>query len=85
MSDNCIAAHPDMAVAMAALDARVETIAADGATRTIPIDALYRPPGNTPNIERVLVPGELIRSVVHRLRLPEMARRPNVLCRYGWS
>ena len=65
VSDNCIAAHPsDMAVAMAALDARVETIAPDGATRTIPIDALYRAPGDTPNIETVLAPGELIRSVV---------------------
>jgi xanthine dehydrogenase YagS FAD-binding subunit len=65
VSDNCIAAHPsDMAVAMAALDARVETIARDGATRTIPIDAFYRAPGNTPNIETVLAPGELIRSVV---------------------
>lgn len=65
VSDNCIAAHPsDMAVAMTALDARVETIAPDGATRTVPIDALYRAPGDTPNIETVLAPGELIRSVV---------------------
>ena len=65
VSDNCIAAHPsDMAVAMTALDARVETVARDGATRTIPIDALYRAPGDTPNIETVLAPGELIRSVV---------------------
>ena len=65
VSDDCIAAHgSDMAVAMAALDARVETVAADGVTRTIPIDTLYRAPGNTPNIETVLAPGELIRSVV---------------------
>jgi xanthine dehydrogenase YagS FAD-binding subunit len=65
VSDDCIAAHgSDMAVAMAALDARVETVAADGATRTIPIDALYRPPGDTPHIETVLAPGELIQSVV---------------------
>src|SRR5580704_14587891 len=65
VSDNCIAAHPsDMAVAMTALDARVETIASDGAIRTIPIDALYRAPGDTPDIETVLAPGELIRSVV---------------------
>src|SRR6267154_4237865 len=65
VSDDCIAAHAsDMAVAMTALDARVETVAPDGATRTIPIDALYRPPGNTPHIETVLTPGELIRSVV---------------------
>jgi xanthine dehydrogenase YagS FAD-binding subunit len=65
VSEDCIAAHPsDMAVAMTALDAQVETIASDGATRAIPIDALYRPPGKTPHIETVLVPGELIRSVL---------------------
>ena len=65
VSDDCIAAHgSDMAVAMAALDARVETVAADGAIRTMPIDALYRPPGDTPHIETVLAPGELIQSVV---------------------
>jgi xanthine dehydrogenase YagS FAD-binding subunit len=65
VSDSCIAAHPsDMAVAMTALGARVEIISQDGAARTIPIDALYRAPGDTPNIETVLKPGELIRSVV---------------------
>jgi xanthine dehydrogenase YagS FAD-binding subunit len=65
VSDNCIAAHPsDMGVAMTALDARVETVAQDGATRTIPIDTLYRAPGDTPHIETVLHPGELIRAVV---------------------
>jgi xanthine dehydrogenase YagS FAD-binding subunit len=65
VSDHCIAAHPsDMAVAMTALDARVETVASDGATRTILIDAFYRAPGDTPHIETVLQPGELIRSVV---------------------
>jgi xanthine dehydrogenase YagS FAD-binding subunit len=65
VSDNCIAAHPsDMAVAMAALDAVVETVAPDGSTRVIPIDALYRPPGDTPHIETVLEPGELITSVL---------------------
>jgi xanthine dehydrogenase YagS FAD-binding subunit len=65
VSDDCIAAHPsDMAVAMTALDARVETIAPDGAIRTIPIDALYRAPGDTPHIETVLARGELIRSVL---------------------
>jgi xanthine dehydrogenase YagS FAD-binding subunit len=65
VSDDCIAAHPsDMAVAMTALDARVETIAPDGATRAIPIDALYLAPGDTPHIETVLARGELIRSVL---------------------
>ncbi len=65
VSDSCIAAHPsDMAVAMTALDARIETVARDGATRMIPIDTFYRAPGDTPHIETVLEPGELIRSVV---------------------
>jgi xanthine dehydrogenase YagS FAD-binding subunit len=65
VSDDCIAAHPsDMAVAMTALDARVETVAPDGSSRTIPINALYRPPGNTPHIETILLPGELITSVL---------------------
>src|SRR5712671_2486536 len=65
VSDDCIAAHPsDMAVAMAALDARVETITPEGSARTIPIDSLYRPPANTPHIETVLTPGELITSVL---------------------
>jgi xanthine dehydrogenase YagS FAD-binding subunit len=53
-----------MAVAMTALEARVETVASDGETRTIPVDALYRAPGDTPDTETVLKPGELIRSVV---------------------
>jgi xanthine dehydrogenase YagS FAD-binding subunit len=65
VSDNCIAAHgSDMAVAMTTLDALVETVSSDGATRTIPVDALYRAPGDTPHIETVLAPGELIRSVL---------------------
>jgi xanthine dehydrogenase YagS FAD-binding subunit len=59
-----------MAVAMAALDARVETVASNGATRTIPVDVLYRAPRDTPNIETVLAPGELIRSVVLPPPLP---------------
>jgi xanthine dehydrogenase YagS FAD-binding subunit len=67
VSDNCIAAHAsDMAVAMTALDAQIETVARDGTARTIPIDALYRAPADAPHIETVLAPGELIRSV----RLP---------------
>ena len=65
VTDDCIAVHPsDMAVAMTALDAVVETVAPDGSTRAIPIDELYRPPGDTPHIETVLTPGELIVSVL---------------------
>jgi xanthine dehydrogenase YagS FAD-binding subunit len=65
VSDACIANHPsDMAVAMRALDAVVETVRADGATRSIPIADLHRLPGDTPHIEHVLERGELITAVV---------------------
>jgi xanthine dehydrogenase YagS FAD-binding subunit len=63
-SDSCIATHPsDMAVAMSLLDASVETIRPDGATRTIPIADFHRLPGNTPHVETALTPGELITGV----------------------
>jgi len=63
-SDACIATHPsDMAVALRALDASVETIGADGAARTIPMAEFHRLPGDTPHIETVLEPGELITAV----------------------
>ncbi|RZT11397.1 xanthine dehydrogenase YagS FAD-binding subunit [Duganella sp. CF402] len=63
-SDSCIATHPsDMAVAMSLLDASVETIRPDGATRTIPIADFHRLPGNTPHVETALTPGELITAV----------------------
>ncbi len=64
VSDACIATHPsDMAVAMRALDARIETVRADGTTRSIPIAEFYRLPGDTPQIETALTPGELITAV----------------------
>src|SRR5437899_1969744 len=60
-SDQCIATHPsDMAVAMRALDARVETINATGETRVIPIAEFHRLPGDTPQIETTLQAGEII-------------------------
>jgi xanthine dehydrogenase YagS FAD-binding subunit len=63
-SESCIATHPsDMAVAMRALDASIETVDADGRTRTIPIADFYRLPGDTPHIETTLRPGELITAV----------------------
>jgi len=64
VSDACIATHPsDMAVAMRALDATVETVKPDGAARTIPIAEFYRLPGETPQIETTLGQGELITAV----------------------
>jgi xanthine dehydrogenase YagS FAD-binding subunit len=64
VSDACIATHPsDMTVAMRALDATVETVKADGATRRIPIAEFHRLPGDTPQRETVLETGELITAV----------------------
>ena len=64
MSDACIATHPsDMAVAMRALDATIETIRPSGSTRSIPIAQFHRLPGKTPHIDTVLEPGELITAV----------------------
>ena len=63
-SDACIATHPsDMAIAMRALDATVQTIRPDGSNRTIPIADLHRLPGDTPHVETTLAAGELITSV----------------------
>jgi xanthine dehydrogenase YagS FAD-binding subunit len=64
-SEACIAVHPsDMAVAMTALDARVETIQPDGRTRVFPIGELHRLPGTTPHIETTLATGEMITAVI---------------------
>jgi len=64
-SEHCIATHPsDMAVAMRALDAQVETVRADGRTRSLALPALYRLPGDTPHLETVLERDELITAVV---------------------
>jgi xanthine dehydrogenase YagS FAD-binding subunit len=64
-SDACIATHPsDMAVAMRALDAVVETVQPDGKTRRIPIADFHRLPGDTPHIETSLEAGEFITAVV---------------------
>jgi xanthine dehydrogenase YagS FAD-binding subunit len=64
VSDACIATHPsDMAVAMRALDATVETVRPNGTMRNIPIAELYRLPGDTPEVETTLEPGELITAV----------------------
>ena len=63
-SEACIATHPsDMAIALRALDATVETVRPNGVARTIPIADFHRLPGDTPHIETALEPGELITAV----------------------
>jgi len=62
-SSACVATHPsDMAVALAALDAVVTVAGAEG-SREVPLTDFHRLPGNTPQIETVLHPGELITAV----------------------
>src|SRR5437763_9065273 len=62
-SDHCIATHPsDMCVAMAALEATIHVQGPKGA-RAIPIGDFHLLPGNTPNRETVLEPGDLITHV----------------------
>ena len=63
-SPSCIATHPsDMAVALRALDAVVVTALPDGEERRVALGDLYRLPGDTPEIETNLRPGELIVAI----------------------
>ncbi|MEV6700421.1 xanthine dehydrogenase family protein subunit M [Streptomyces sp. NPDC051453] len=65
VSDSCIATHPsDMAVAMTMLEAEIELLDADGSVRRVAIADFYRLPGDTPHIETVLRPGEMITGVL---------------------
>ncbi len=68
-SSDCVATHPsDMAVAMMALEATVHTQSSQG-ERSIALDQFYLVPGDTPDKENVLLPGELITHVT----LPALA------------
>lgn len=62
-SDQCVATHPsDMAVAMAALDARVHVLGPAG-ERVLPFPELHRLPGEHPERDTVLEHGELITDI----------------------
>ena len=63
-SDQCIATYPgDMAVALSALDATVE-IASEIGERSVPVRDFHCLPGDTPWVENVLEPGEIITGIV---------------------
>ncbi|AUI58891.1 xanthine dehydrogenase family protein subunit M [Amycolatopsis sp. BJA-103] len=63
-SDSCVATHAsDVAVALVALDARLRLVSATG-SRTVELGSFYRQPGETPEVENDLRPGELIAEVV---------------------
>ena len=60
VSEACIATYPgDFAQALIALDATVD-IVGPGGNRTIPFASLHRPPGDSPDVETTLRPGEMI-------------------------
>jgi xanthine dehydrogenase YagS FAD-binding subunit len=62
-SGACVATHPsDMCVALVALGAVVHLAGPEG-TRVVPLTDLHRLPGDTPEIETELLPGELIVAV----------------------
>ncbi|NVO86623.1 FAD binding domain-containing protein [Hymenobacter terrestris] len=74
-SDACVATHPsDLAVALSALDARVQTLGPRG-PRAIAFPELHRLPGDTPHLDTVLEHGELITS----LDLPPFTGRSHYL------
>ncbi len=63
VSDKCIATYPgDMAVALNVLDAEVELTGQSG-IRKVAIGDFHREPGDTPQIETVLQPGEMITGI----------------------
>jgi xanthine dehydrogenase YagS FAD-binding subunit len=62
-SESCIATHPsDMAVALAALEAVVNVTGPDG-ERRIKLEDFHRLPGDEPQYDTTLRPGELITSI----------------------
>ncbi|MCX5401398.1 xanthine dehydrogenase family protein subunit M [Streptomyces sp. NBC_00102] len=63
-SENCVATHPsDLSAALAALDATVVLHGPDG-ERTVPVTGFHRLPGDNPDQDTVIRPGELITGVV---------------------
>ncbi len=77
-SEHCVATHPsDLCVPLAAFGAIVEIEGRSG-RREVPLEDFHRLPGDTPQLETVLEPGELIVAV----RLPPDAARFAAHARY---
>ncbi|HKD26368.1 MAG TPA: xanthine dehydrogenase family protein subunit M [Xanthobacteraceae bacterium] len=77
-SQSCIATHPsDFCIPLAALDAVVEVEGRAG-RREIPLELFHRLPGDAPDRENMLEPGEMIVAV----RLPAEAARFAAHARY---
>ncbi|MFB6820170.1 FAD binding domain-containing protein [Streptomyces virginiae] len=84
----CIATHPsDMAVALVALDAAVELQGPDGA-RTVPTTAFHRLPGDHPERDTVIEPGEIVTAVTlppDRAGLPSRYRKARDRASYAFA
>ena len=62
-SEACVATHPsDMAVAMVAIGGEVHVLGREGA-RTVTLGGLHRLPGDEPQRDTVLEPGDLITAI----------------------
>ncbi|MEU7061788.1 xanthine dehydrogenase family protein subunit M [Streptomyces sp. NPDC046197] len=87
-SPHCIATHPsDMAVALAALDARVELYGAEGG-RSIPVADFHRLPGVRPERDTEIRPGELITGVLlpaARAGVPSAYRKARDRASYAFA
>ena len=63
-SAHCIATYPgDLAVALTAFDAVLHLRAPDGSSRQTPIATFFWQPGDRPDLEHDLAPGELITAI----------------------
>ncbi|MEE1756632.1 FAD binding domain-containing protein [Streptomyces sp. SP18CS02] len=87
-SPGCIATNPsDMAVALAALDAVVELHGAEG-ERSVPVTEFHRLPGEHPELDTVIRPGELITGVVlpsAAAGLPSLYRKARDRASYAFA
>ena len=87
-SPQCIATHPsDMCVAMAALDATVNVTGPSG-ERSLPFNEVHRLPGNAPETDTNLRPGELITSVdlpASAAQLPSVYRKVRDRASYAFA
>lgn len=87
-SEQCIATHPsDMCVAMAALDANINVKGPSG-ERTLAFQDFHRLPGETPERDTNLQPGELITSVdlpASSANLPSVYRKVRDRASYAFA
>ncbi len=87
-SAQCIATHPsDMAVALSALDAAVE-LQGPGGARTVPATAFHRLPGERPEVDTVVEPGEIVTAVTlppERAGLPSRYRKARDRASYAFA